>query len=88
MRNRTAMTITAAAILALATTAGAADRGHDAALLESERQELAWQAQNAKGIDATQLRQEEDRVQDLIDGLQRGDHVDTDAIDRVLNRTY
>lgn len=105
MRNRTvAMTITAAALLACAATAGADERStmmrsnttvrstttdatYDAALLENERQELAWQAQNAKGVDKAQLRSDEARVQDMIDDLQRGERVDPEEVDRVLNRT-
>lgn len=63
------------------------DATYDAALLENERQQLAWEAQNAKGVDKAQLRSDEARVQDMIDGLQRGERVDPEEVDRVLNRT-
>ncbi len=64
------------------------DAKSDASLLESERQELAWEAQNNKGVKRANLRAEEERVQELIDGLQRGDKVDPVEVDRILNRTY
>jgi hypothetical protein len=59
----------------------------DAAALEDSRQGVAWEARNAKGADRQLLREEEQRLQDLIDGLQRGDKVDQAEIDRVLGRT-
>lgn len=62
------------------------DAKSDAALLESERQELAWQGQNTKGVEKARLRTDEALVQELIDGLQRGDNVDPEEVDRILNR--
>jgi hypothetical protein len=64
------------------------DAKSDASLLESERDELAWEAHNNKGVKQSNLRAEEERVQELIDGLQRGDKVDPVEVDRILNRTY
>jgi hypothetical protein len=66
---------------------GTVDPTADAALLESERQELAWQGQNTKGAEKARLRSDEALVQDLIDGLQRGEKVDPAEVDRILNRT-
>lgn len=63
------------------------DAKSDATLLESERQELVWEAQNAKGVEKAQLRSDEERVQELIDDLQRGERVDPAEVDRILNRT-
>lgn len=60
----------------------------DAAALENSRARVAWEARNAKGIDKQQLRNEEQRLQGIIDELQRGGHVDPGEIDRTLNRTY
>lgn len=96
-------TVVATALLALTGMADAGDRStmtrsttsapsatvdkSDAALLESERQELAWQGQNTKGAEKARLRSDEALVQDLIDGLQRGENVDPAEVDRVLNRT-
>lgn len=64
------------------------DAKGDASLLESERQELAWEAHNGKGVKRAKLRSDEARVQELIDGLQRGEKVDPVEVDRILNRTY
>ncbi len=64
------------------------DAKGDATLLESEREELAWEAHNNKGFKRAQLRSDEARVQELIDGLQRGEKVDPVEVDRILNRTY
>ena len=64
------------------------DAKSDASLLASEREELAWEAHNNKGIKRAQLRSDEARVQELIDGLERGDKVDPVEVDRILNRTY
>ena len=76
------------ATLGFAATVHAADAPRrDAAALENSRDAVAWQAQNAKGVDKTQLKQEEQRIQDLIDNVQRGGQVDVDDIDRTLNRT-
>jgi hypothetical protein len=87
MQKFTGMTMVAAAVLALTTTAMAAERNQDAAMLEDERQEHAWMAHNAKGVDKTAHREEEHRVQELIDALQRGERVDAAEVDRLLNRT-
>lgn len=62
------------------------DAKADAVLLERERQELAWQGHNTKGVEKARLRSQEALVQDLIDGLQRGDNVDPEQVDRILNR--
>lgn len=76
------------AILGFAATVTAAEAPKsDAAALEDSRSMVAWQAQNAKGVDRAQLKQEEQRIQDLIDNVQRGGQVDTHDIDRTLNRT-
>jgi hypothetical protein len=81
-------------MLSVAATAGAAANDpcpnprNDAALLEDSRDRVAWQAQNAKGVDKHQLKAEEERLQGLIDELQRGGRVDAEEIDRSLNRTY
>jgi hypothetical protein len=88
MRKLAGMMMAAAALLALAATVEAADAKHDTTLLEDERQEHAWAAQNAKGVDKAAHHAEEQRVQELIDSLQRGERVDTSEVDRVLNRTY
>jgi len=88
MKNIMRVVVMGLATLSLATTVGAADAPKkDVAALENARQEVAWKAQNAKGMDRQLLREEEQRVQDLIDGLQRGDKVDQAAIDRTLGRT-
>lgn len=64
------------------------DAKSDANLLQRERDELAWEAHNNKGIKGAQLRSDEARVQELIDGLERGEKVDPVEVDRILNRTY
>lgn len=102
MQKRLGTMMAAATLLAFAGPVGAGDRPAmtrdtttvpsttvdkaDASLLESSRQDLAWQGQNAKGSEKAQLRSEEARVQELIDSLQRGDKVDPEDVDRVLNR--
>lgn len=76
------------ATLGFAATVTAAEAPkRDAAALENSRDAVAWEAQNAKGVDKAQLKQEEQRIQDLIDNVQRGGQVDVDDIDRTLNRT-
>jgi hypothetical protein len=80
-------------LLAIAATAGAAgppcgSPRNDAALLEQEREQVAWEAHNAKGVDKQELKAEESRLQWMIDELNRGGHVDPADVDRTLNRTY
>jgi hypothetical protein len=88
MKNFMRVVIMSLAMLPIATTVGAADASKkDAAALEDSRQAVAWKARNANGADRQLLREEEQRLQDLIDGLQRGDKVDQAEIDRVLGRT-
>jgi hypothetical protein len=65
----------------------AVERQHDAALLEDERQEHVWAAQNEKGMNKLAHRAQEEEVQAMIDALERGERVDPEAIDRQLNRT-
>ena len=93
MKSLTGMTMTiAAATLAIASNGWAAApccaaKSDVAAALENSRQNLAWEAHNAKGVDKDALRDEEQRVQGMIDALQRGDKVDPAEIDHTLNRT-
>ncbi len=76
------------AILSIAATVGAAEAPkRDVAALEDSRDQVAWQARNAKGVDQQQLQTEEQRLQGLIDNLQQGDRVDASEVDRTLNRT-
>lgn len=87
------MTLLGAVALSLGATAAWANPPcstprNDAAALEDSRDRVAWEARNAKGADRQQLRDEEQRLQGLIDELQRGGRVDPDEIDRTLNRTY
>lgn len=74
------------AMLSLVGTAGAADK-RDVAALEDSRDQVAWQAQNAKGVDRQELKEEEQRLQGLIDSLNQGGRVDPSEVDRALNRT-
>jgi hypothetical protein len=60
---------------------------NDAALLEDTRDRVAWEAHNAKGVDKQQLKEEEHRLQWMIDELHRGGRVEPDDIDRELNRS-
>lgn len=76
------------AMLSLAATVGAAEAPkRDVASLEDSRDMVAWQAQNAKGVEKQQLREEEQRLQRLIDSLNSGGRVDASEVDRALNRT-
>lgn len=76
-------------ILVTSTLVGAVEPHHssDLAALEDSREMVAWRAQNAKGIEKHQLRQEEQRLQSFIDALKQGGRVETYEIDRALNRT-
>ena len=84
----------ALSLLAAAATAGAASPPcgpaprNDAALLEQSRQQVAWEAHNAKGVDKVQLKAEEARLQWMIDEMNRGGRVDPADVDRELNRSY
>ncbi len=84
----------AVSLLAAAATAGAAGPPcantprDDAALLEQSREQVAWEAHNAKGVDKLQLKQEEARLQWMIDEMHRGGRVDAEDVDRELNRSY
>lgn len=76
------------AMLSIAATVGAAEAPkHDVAALEDSRDQVAWQARNTKGVDQQQLKKEEQRLQGLIDSLNRGGQVDSSEVDRALNRT-
>ena len=76
------------AMLSLAGTAGAAEAPkQDVAALEDSRNMVAWQAQNAKGVDKQARQDEEQRLQGLIDSLNQGGRVDASEVDRTLNRT-
>lgn len=76
------------AMLSIAATVGAAEAPKsDVAALEDSRDQVAWQARNAKGVDQTQLQTEEQRLQGLIDSLQHGGRVDPSEVDHALNRT-
>ena len=59
----------------------------DVAALQDSRDVVAWEARNAKGVDQGQLRSEEQRLERLIDTLQRGGQVDPTEVDRTLNRS-
>ena len=90
-----ARTITfAVSLLSIAATAGAASPPcgatprDDTALLEQSRAQVAWEAHNAKGVDKLQLKQEEARLQWMIDEMHRGGRVDPVDVDRALNRSY
>ena len=87
MRKLAETMVVATGLFLLVGTAGAASQSGDAAMLQDERQEHAWAAMNAKGVDKTKHREDEQRVQNLIDALQRGERVDPAAVDRELNRT-
>ncbi len=60
---------------------------HDVQALENSRDDVTWEAQNAKGIDQQDRRDEAQRLQGMIDTLNRGERVDPAEIDRTLNRT-
>ena len=76
------------AILSLTGTVGAAEsQKRDIAALEDSRDMVAWEAQNAKGVDKQELKEEEQRLQGLIDALNQGGRVDPSEVDRTLNRT-
>lgn len=76
------------AILSIAGTVGAAEAPkRDVAALEESRDAVAWEARNTKGVDQNQLREEQQRLQGLIDSLNQGGHVDPSDVDRALNRT-
>jgi hypothetical protein len=76
------------AMLSLAATVGAAEgQKRDVTSLENSRDTVAWQAGNAKGVDKQQLKEEEQRLQGLIDSLNQGKQVDPSEVDRALNRT-
>ena len=80
--------IAALAMLAFAAASvGATEPKRDAAALEDSRDQIAWHADNAKGVHRDQLRSEQQRVQDMIDALHRGEKVDPAEVDHVLNRT-
>lgn len=88
MKAFTRIMILGVAMLSLAGSAGAAEATkRDVAALENSRDAVAWQAQNSKGVEKQQLRDEEQRLQGLIDSLNQGGRVDADEIDRALNRT-
>ncbi len=74
------------AVLSVVGNAGAADT-RDVASLEDSRNQLAWEANNARGVDKLQLKEEEQRLQDMIDTLNGGGRVDPSEVDRALNRT-
>lgn len=86
MKTLTQSMLIGLAMLSLVGTAGAADKG-DVAALEDSRDQVAWQAQNAKGVDKQELKEEEQRLQGLIDALNQGGRVDPAEVDRALNRT-
>ena len=78
----------AAGALVLASTAVAGPaqncddmRSDTRALLEETRDDLAWEARNTRGIERFTLTEDERRVQEMIDSLQRGQNVDTAEID-------
>ena len=78
------------AILSIAGTVSAAEapkRDRDVTALENSRDALAWQARNTKGVEQNQLREEQERLQGLIDLLNQGGQVDPSEVDRALNRT-
>ena len=88
MKALTRTMILGLAMLSLAASAGAAEAPkRDVAALENSRDTVAWQAENAKGIDKQQLKDEERRLQGLIDSLNQGSRVDPSEVDRSLNRT-
>lgn len=75
------------AMVSIAASVGATEPSNsDVAALQDSRDVVAWQARNAKGVDQSQLRSEEQRLDGLIDTLQRGGQVDPSEIDRTLNR--
>ena len=86
MKRLTQSMLTGLAMLSLVGTAGAADK-RDVAALEDSRDQVAWQAQNAKGVEKQKLKEEEQRLQGLIDSLNQGGRVDPAEVDRALNRT-
>ena len=91
MRTFKVTTITLAFVGAFAVAgipADAADHQSNAQTerLEAARDTLAWQAQTLKGTPSHELRFEQQRVEDLIDRLQRGERVDPAEIDRAERR--
>ena len=86
MKTLTQSIMIGLAMLSLVGTAGATDK-RDVAALEDSRDQVAWQAQNAKGVDKQDLKEEEQRLQGLIDTLNQGGRVDPSEVDRALNRT-
>lgn len=87
MKGFTRTMLLGIAILSLAGTTSAAEGKRDVAALEDSRDMVAWQAQNAKGFEKQQLKEEEQRLQGLIDSLNQGGRVDSSEVDRALNRT-
>jgi uncharacterized protein YlxW (UPF0749 family) len=78
--------ISGVTMLSMVATVAAAGPKSDVAALEDSRDTVAWQANNAKGVDRTQLNAEAERIQSLIDTLERGGNVDAAEIDHTLNR--
>ena len=88
MKAFTRIMMLGVAMLSLAGSAGAAEATkRDVAALQQSRDDVAWQAQNTKGGEKQQLKDEERRLQGLIDSLNQGGRVDADEVDRALNRT-
>lgn len=88
MKSFTRTMVLGLAMLSLAGSVGAAEAPkRDVAALENSRDQVAWRAGNAKGVDKQQLKEEEQRLQNLIDELNRGGQVDSSEVDRALNRT-
>ena len=88
MKAFTRIMVLGVAMLLLAGSAGAAEATKsDVAALENSRDNVAWQAQNTKGVEKQQLREEQQRLQGLIDSLNQGGRVDPAEVDRTLNRT-
>ena len=76
------------AVFSLVGTAGAAEvQKGDVPSLEESRDMAAWQASTEKGFNRQQLKDEEQRLQGLIDALNQGERVDPLEVDRTLNRT-
>lgn len=75
-------------MLSFAATVGATEAPQrDVAALEDSRDQVAWQARNAKGVSQQERRGEAERLQGLIDSLNQGGRVDPSEVDRALNRT-
>jgi hypothetical protein len=76
------------AVLSLTATAGAAESPkRDVRALENSRDNVAWEAHNAKGVHKQERRDEAQRLQGLIDTLNQGGRVDPAEVDHTLNRT-